>query len=113
MTAATYRGAARAYRDALDMIGEYRGPCGLCGHPDRRHRAAEAMAGMLSAGEPPEAVLREHSSPLTVDQLTALASAVAAADPKAHNVSRARGRGYDWGIWFDCTRHPQHRGEDA
>lgn len=36
---------------ALDAIGPWRGRCGLCGHPDARHRLADAIRGQYAAGE--------------------------------------------------------------
>ena len=37
--------------DALDVFFPPRGPCGLCGHHDARHRIWDAMIGRSSAGE--------------------------------------------------------------
>lgn len=99
MTAASYRAAARAYRDALSLLGAYRGKCFLCGHPDQRHRVAEAMVGMLDAGEDPAVVIEEYGSRLTVDDLLVLADAVRAAEPRVHKVSRRRALGYDREVW--------------
>lgn len=106
MTTASYRAAARAYRDAIDLVGTYRGSCLLCGHPDQRHRAAEAMVGMLDAGEDPAVVVEEHGSRMTVSQLLALADVVRAARPVVHKVSRKRVAGYDREVWSELFPAP-------
>ena len=44
----------------LDALGPYRGPCGICGGPDARHRLADAIADRLRAGESAEAVALDY-----------------------------------------------------
>lgn len=51
MTAATYRAAARQYRDALNHFGPYFGPCNFCTHIDGRHHYANAITERLLAGD--------------------------------------------------------------
>lgn len=50
---------------ALDAFFPPIGPCGLCGTPglDQRHRVVDAIAGMLEAGEDPEAAAEEYEVP--------------------------------------------------
>ena len=54
--------ALAAHADpALDALWPHHGPCLICGIPGlgARHRVLDAMAGMLAAGEDPEAVAEE------------------------------------------------------
>lgn len=39
---------------AFDALGPHRGPCGLCGDPDRRHRVADAIVDRVRAGDSEE-----------------------------------------------------------
>lgn len=34
----------------FDWVGPYRGPCGVCGGPDARHRTADAILDRVAAG---------------------------------------------------------------
>ena len=58
------------------LVGEERGPCGLCGFHDARHRVYEAIEDRLHAGESAESCADDYDLPLA-DVL-----AIAAADPR-------------------------------
>jgi hypothetical protein len=55
---------------ALDAFFKPLGPCGVCGTPglDQRHRAVDAIAGALAAGETPADVAAELRVPLEAVQ---------------------------------------------
>jgi len=57
----------------LDLVGPFRGKCGICGGPDARHRLFDAIQEQQRAGDP---------SPLVADNYgisVELAEAIAAA----------------------------------
>ena len=54
--------------DKLDLIGPYRGSCGLCGHPDARHRVYDAIRERLAAGESVEGVAADYLMTVAVVQ---------------------------------------------
>lgn len=58
---------------ALDAFGPPLGPCGLCSVPglNQRHRMVDAVAGMLDAGEDPEAAACEYQVPLPAVEVVA------------------------------------------
>jgi hypothetical protein len=68
------RDALAAAADADPLLDEFfprRGPCEFCGAPGldggrlgARHRAVDAVAGLLAAGEPPEVVADELECPM-------------------------------------------------
>lgn len=39
------------------------GPCGLCGHPDARHRVLDSIAAMVRGGDPAEQVAEDFGVP--------------------------------------------------
>lgn len=50
--------------DLLDLVGPFRGPCGICGGPDARHRMADAIAGCVRAGDSPESIAEDYGVPV-------------------------------------------------
>lgn len=46
--------------ELLDLIGPYRGPCGLCGGPDARHRTLDTIRDRLWAGEDAQSVAEDY-----------------------------------------------------
>lgn len=50
---------AMSHEEAAQLM-PYRGPCELCGHPDARHRVADAIADRIAAGEPVDEVLADY-----------------------------------------------------
>jgi hypothetical protein len=42
----------------------YRGPCGICGGPDARHRLFDCMRGRVRAGDTPESVAEDYGCTL-------------------------------------------------
>lgn len=44
----------------LDVLGPFRGPCGLCGGPDQRHRVADAIVDRCKALEDEESVAADY-----------------------------------------------------
>lgn len=71
----------------LDLIGPYRGSCGLCGGPDARHRTADAIAERFKAGEHPVAIAADYD----LDLNTVLRLA-AASEPNPASFPRVQGR---------------------
>ncbi len=58
-----------------DLVGEYRGPCGLCGYPDQRHRVFEAIEDMVNAGDDAASVAADYGLTVeAVEQIAAWAS---------------------------------------
>lgn len=53
---------------ALDRWFPPRGPCGMCGHEDARHRLWDAILGRLDAGEPAPDVAQDYDVPLIAVQ---------------------------------------------
>jgi len=43
-----------------DLVGPFRGPCGLCGGPDARHRMYDAINERVRAGEGEEDVAEDY-----------------------------------------------------
>lgn len=102
MSATTYRKAVARYRDALDLIGPYRGPCGLCGWVDARHRSADALSGAILAGETAEEAADEYLAigvPARV--VLEVTVAVLESDPRRHWLTRARADAIDREVWAD------------
>lgn len=58
--------------ELLALIGPYRGPCGLCGDPDARHRILDAVAELVRAGDDPAGVAEDYG--LTVEAVEAIAA---------------------------------------
>lgn len=48
----------------LDAAFPPRGPCGLCGHRDARHRLWDAMIGRWEAGEEIEEIADDYREPV-------------------------------------------------
>ena len=46
--------------ELLDLVGPFRGECGICGGPDARHRVADAVVEMVGAGDLPEMVAADY-----------------------------------------------------
>lgn len=57
----------------LDVLGPHRGPCGLCGGPDARHRVADTIAECVAAGDSAEAMAEDFG--ITVNAVRAIAAA--------------------------------------
>ena len=101
MSARSYRVAASRYREALDLLGRFRGPC-LCGmHPDARHRQADVITGALLAGDTAEAVADDYLYDGDVAAALEVAFACLATDPRLHRVTRRRAAGLDHAVWAD------------
>lgn len=49
---------------AIDQWFPPRGPCGICGGPDARHRILDAIRDYVAAGETPENVAEELCLPV-------------------------------------------------
>ena len=54
------RSADRLAGENFDLVGPFRGPCGLCGGPDARHRLYDAVAERVAAGEDEDQVARDY-----------------------------------------------------
>ena len=50
---------------SLDAVLPPRGPCGLCGHPDARHRICDAVAERLRAGDTVADIATDYDLPET------------------------------------------------
>lgn len=50
----------------LDEYMPPRGPCGICGGPDARHRTVDAIHSRCRAGESPESLAEDYNLPLIV-----------------------------------------------
>ena len=48
----------------MDLVGPPRGPCGLCGASDARHRIADAIAEHIRAGDNAHAVADDYGIPV-------------------------------------------------
>ena len=109
MSATTYRKAVTRYRETLDLLGPYRGPCGLCGWVDARHRSADALSGAILAGETAEEAADEYLS-IGVPARVVLEVTVAVldADPRRHWLARARADAVDREVWADLTETREH-----
>jgi hypothetical protein len=88
----TLRASLVRYRETLDLLGPYAGPCLVCqAWPDRRHRQAEAIRDSLLAGETPEVAAEEYlreDQPYPVEAALEVAFAALAADRRLHRVTR-------------------------
>jgi hypothetical protein len=100
MSEATYRRAANEFRIGLAIVGRPRGACGLCGHPDARHRTADAVTERLLAGEEAATVGGDYGLPAS--SALELAVYALAADPRRHGISRARADAIDQAVWADA-----------
>lgn len=67
-------------------LGPHRGPCGICGCPDARHRVADAMVSRYQAGDPLKLIAYDYD----VTDVQELAELVAAG--LAYQVARRRAR---------------------
>jgi uncharacterized protein (DUF433 family) len=52
-----------ADREAFERAHPFAGPCAFCGFRDRRHRVADAWAGMHRAGDSIESLARSYDVP--------------------------------------------------
>ena len=104
MGADSYRVGATRLRDALVVLGAVTGPCGFCGHPDQRHRVADAITERVLAGEDAETVGWDYwdreDSRAEVYALE-LTVAVLAADPRRHGITRGKAAAIDREVWAD------------
>jgi hypothetical protein len=110
VSASSYRVAASRYRDALDLLGRFRGPC-LCGaHPDARHRQADVITGALLAGDTAEAVAEDYLPDGDVTATLEVAFACLATDPRLHRVTCQRATELDHAVWAgpDASGHDVH-----
>jgi len=63
---------------AYNLIGPWRGACGFCGHPDARHRVADAITSRYLAGEGDPDIGEDYG--MTPRDVLAVAVAVLADD---------------------------------
>ena len=106
VSARTYLDAAGRFRDALDALGPYRGACGLCGHPDARHRQADAITGGLLAGDDIETVVAEYLEPALVvgaEVAATVAFRTLAMDHRLHALTRGRAADLDREVWAELA----------
>lgn len=64
----------------LDLVGPLRGPCGICGGPDARHRMFDAIQEQVRAGDSPEHVASNYD--VTVEWVEAIAAAPRWREPR-------------------------------
>ena len=64
----------------LDLVGPFRGECGICGGPDARHRLFDAIQEQQRAGDPSSLVADNYGIP--VEQAEAIAAAPRWREPK-------------------------------
>lgn len=60
-------------QSVLDLVGPFRGECGICGGPDARHRLFDAIQEQQRAGDPSSLVAQNYDMP--VEQVEAIAAA--------------------------------------
>ena len=113
MSADTYRAAVARLREVLDLLGPYRGPCGLCGQSaDARHRVADAIAGALIAGDDPGAVADDYLpadrySPMEGREVVlTVALVVTEADRRIHRMTARRALQIEREVYADLETHP-------
>lgn len=53
--------AVERLAESYEADGVYRGPCGLCGHPDARHRIIDAWTDRFKAGDALEEIAEDFS----------------------------------------------------
>lgn len=106
MSVESYQAAAARLREVLDLLGPYRGRCAMCGHPDARHRQADAIAGAVCAEDGPQVAAEEYLRPdvemlegVLIAQVVAIA--VLGAAPARHRVTCGRAAGIDREVWAD------------
>jgi hypothetical protein len=85
----TWAALHRRWTATWDVLGRP-GPCGLCGHPDRRHRVAEAILDRWSAGDQAAELASDYG--LTVADVTRLVLAGGAAERARSTARVPRGR---------------------
>lgn len=102
MSADSYRDAARRLRHHLTLLGTVQSPCGMCGHPDQRHRVAEAIAERVAAGEDAQAVWRDYKEGSGQVHALELTVAVLAADRRRHGITLGRAAGIDREVWAEA-----------
>ena len=79
---------------ALDLLGHHRGPCGLCGWPDARHRVAEAILGAFLAGDDTDSIVEDYGPgpgserAATGEDMLMVALLALAADRRLHLVNK-------------------------
>ncbi len=106
MSAASYRDAARKLREVLDLLGPYAGPCGFCGHPDRRHRQADAVAAEVAADPihgPAVAVDEYLDSDMGETIALMVTVAVLATDRRRHALTSGQAARADREVWADLA----------
>jgi len=57
--------------ELLDLVGPHRGPCGICGGPDARHRFADAIASRVRGGDGADDVAEDYGMPVAAVQMLA------------------------------------------
>lgn len=60
--------------ESLSGHFNYSGKCGLCGHPDARHRIVDAWVERTRAGEPADAVADDYGVPVVLVEVAVLAA---------------------------------------
>ena len=109
-----YRADAAQLRDLLHLFGRPRGGCGFCGHPDARHREADAVRRRFFAGDDPEGIAvdffaPEHQGPDAAELVGAVAGASLRADPLRLGVGLVRAAELDEEVWA-ATAVPRDEG---
>lgn len=66
-----------------DLTGPERGPCGLCGHHDARHRVYDAIQGRVEAGDDVASTADDYN--LTADTVQAIVDAPPTPDEEMEN----------------------------
>jgi hypothetical protein len=101
MSQATYLKAAARYRDTLNLIaaplpGTSR--CGICGHPDRRHRTGDALTERIIAGETAAAISLDYN--LAEPDVQEIVLAALLADPRRHKIGKGYAHTLDLDLWW-------------
>jgi hypothetical protein len=109
LSADSYRTAVERYRDALDFLGRYRGPCLCCsGHPDARHRQADAITGALLAGETPELTAEDYLPDGSASAALEVAFACLATDVRLHRITHRKAAALDREVWGNLVEIEHH-----
>lgn len=118
MSERAYRAAVARLRKTLDLLGRYAGPCGTCGHPDQRHRQADAIASRVIAGDDPAQVAGDYLPDelprgRAVEVVHTVTIAVLAARPRQHRVTAGRAAVIDCEVWADAIPEAHGTGRHA
>lgn len=92
-------------RETLDLLGPYRGTCGLCGWVDARHRSADSISGGVLGGDSAEDVAADYLDDGRTDAARVVLEvtvAVLAADPVRHRLTRDKAAAIDREVWAEA-----------